>query len=610
MKKISNISFKNYRAYFNQYKIDIPDGANVLIYGENGSGKSSMFNMLRDFLRSSVHEVNFEKNIFNTSKKGFIEIEFLDINTNIKSSFNFKCDSKTTEEFFLKQSTLTKAFLDYTDLLEIYLKSKTESNLFDLIVLSLLKDLVPVSLGYTDSVSDKYFSLRDKIFNLPKTRKSKIHIEGKNQISDFKKMLDEVLEEVFSTVNDYLQKYFSFHDLKVEYILKDMTFSYGNNTYRSNWSLETDLSISIKKHNTDLGSNFKEYLNEARLSSVALCIYLASLKMYPEVSTNYKILYLDDVFVGIDTMNRLSIIELINKEFPSYQTFISTYDRSFFLACKEKLKFEFTEKKWIALEFFISNSKIKNDLIIENPIIVKSESELEKARFYLYNNFSPDYPAAANYFRKFLEKEIIEIFPKNFFTDDDLVSTETYKLTSIVGLSNTVLNELGYVIPEYKRIQSNLFILLHPLSHYNLSTNIYKNELVALDNSISVLFEQNQLSSIVKHWSLVVGKKSTFRMTFILNQYTSFSYEFYTNRNLFYCKKQSKWSKSKLTCTRISGIKNKNPQKTITLNLSTSSIKYNCIEEAYNFICGDLAGKFSYFTKSKNMLFDVIELVE
>jgi ABC-type molybdenum transport system ATPase subunit/photorepair protein PhrA len=46
MKKITEITLCNYRAFLNKpneedkYKISLPKGENLLIYGENGSGKS------------------------------------------------------------------------------------------------------------------------------------------------------------------------------------------------------------------------------------------------------------------------------------------------------------------------------------------------------------------------------------------------------------------------------------------------------------------------------------------------------------------------------------------------------------------------------------------
>ena len=43
MKKITQIKINNYKAYIEEEVINLPQGENLLIYGENGSGKSSLF---------------------------------------------------------------------------------------------------------------------------------------------------------------------------------------------------------------------------------------------------------------------------------------------------------------------------------------------------------------------------------------------------------------------------------------------------------------------------------------------------------------------------------------------------------------------------------------
>ncbi len=55
--KIKNITINKYKAF--QQSEDIIVGAkNVFIYGENGSGKSSVYYALKDFFQSSVEPIN------------------------------------------------------------------------------------------------------------------------------------------------------------------------------------------------------------------------------------------------------------------------------------------------------------------------------------------------------------------------------------------------------------------------------------------------------------------------------------------------------------------------------------------------------------------------
>ena len=81
--KITNIAIKNFRAFPQTYQIDLHNaGKNLLVYGENGSGKSSLYLALKLFLESSVPENNegnrnraFEthQNIF-TEDPGYVKL--------------------------------------------------------------------------------------------------------------------------------------------------------------------------------------------------------------------------------------------------------------------------------------------------------------------------------------------------------------------------------------------------------------------------------------------------------------------------------------------------------------------------------------------------------
>ncbi len=45
--RITKIELKNFRAFYGAYQIDLHKaGKNLLVYGENGSGKSSLYSVL------------------------------------------------------------------------------------------------------------------------------------------------------------------------------------------------------------------------------------------------------------------------------------------------------------------------------------------------------------------------------------------------------------------------------------------------------------------------------------------------------------------------------------------------------------------------------------
>ena len=53
MKKITKIEIENSRAYYDRLTFSMEKGENVLLYGENGSGKSNFVTCI-DLLRKSI----------------------------------------------------------------------------------------------------------------------------------------------------------------------------------------------------------------------------------------------------------------------------------------------------------------------------------------------------------------------------------------------------------------------------------------------------------------------------------------------------------------------------------------------------------------------------
>ena len=143
--KITNIEIKNFRAFPKSYQIDLYNaGKNLLVYGENGSGKSSLYLALKYFLESGVDENNednkntaFEnhQNIF-TEEPGYIKLSFLSESRLEKDTYEWSRDTKETTDELIIEASKAKGFLDYKSLLEThYVHRESETvNLFNLLV--------------------------------------------------------------------------------------------------------------------------------------------------------------------------------------------------------------------------------------------------------------------------------------------------------------------------------------------------------------------------------------------------------------------------------------------------------------------------------------------
>ncbi|MBA9074724.1 hypothetical protein GGR22_002897 [Flavobacterium gossypii] len=259
-----------------------------------------------------------------------------------------------------------------------------------------------------------------------------------------------------------------------------------------------------------------------------------------------------------------------------------------------------TANPWKSIELYVGDKEINHNHI-DVPIILSDSDDLSKARYYLYNLERPDYPAAANYYRKFLESKLKEFFPSEIFKNNDLLELESYKLSKIFSICLTFLNNIDREIKELKVIHSYLFILLHPLSHFNSSVNTYKRDLKEIDNCIKEIFENGLAISIFNTLKFCVFKNNQIRLCFNINKYNFWYYEFHIDDSLFYDNSKRKFSKTRLICTKYYNIKNNILQPAKKLNRSTSNIKYNSIEDA-NAEIGKLILKTYRFYKSESSM--------
>ncbi|WP_210148879.1 AAA family ATPase [Chryseobacterium scophthalmum] len=582
MKKITKIELDNFKAYAKKQCINI-QGKNLLVYGENGAGKSSLYKSINSFFRNSFEDINFEKNIYNETEHGNVLIEF-------GNYVNDAIDESTLEEYrfssyvsnnkikFIQEASLIKGFLDYTDLLKIYLKSNTDDNLFNLIVENLLKDFIPLVAGSTTSIGKSYNDITNDILNVPRTRRERVHKNGIFRLTLFQRDLRGTLDRIFEKVNELLSQYFGYNDLKLGYVLDPITISYGRYGKRS-WKLHKNLELVLEKNGVPLGASYKEKLNEARLSSIAICIYLSSLILYPR-SSDLKLLYLDDIFVGLDSSNRLPILEIIKDCFVDFQVFISTYDKSFFNIAKLKL----STQNWTSAEFYIGHHKIGGK-DIDLPIMTYSKSDYDKARYHLYNSI-PDYPASANYFRKSIESLFINNFPTFVLRDGEFINVDSYRLSQIFKLVLNFLTNCGELISEIEELREYMYILLHPLSHYQIDATEYKTDLVNIDKLIQKLLVKLPSLNLKKRFRFILERNCRIKLVLYDNPQKKHVYMLKTDEDLIYDKQNKKFLNSKLFAYEMYNVDENDIVTSIPFkpNRNSSQFFYNSIEHAYSQI--------------------------
>jgi len=153
MKWITEIKLNNYRAFGKPETITIQKGNLLLIYGENGSGKSSIYNGLKDFFSSSFPNslTSFKLNHFEKANKNVagnivVKIASTDAAGNESEKDLQFTEPDTTSNHRQPEIMLAnkvKGFLDYKRMLKVHslnVPDGIQPNIFDLIYKELLSE--------------------------------------------------------------------------------------------------------------------------------------------------------------------------------------------------------------------------------------------------------------------------------------------------------------------------------------------------------------------------------------------------------------------------------------------------------------------------------------
>jgi energy-coupling factor transporter ATP-binding protein EcfA2 len=508
---ITSILINNYRAFFNKETIDIPRGNNLLVYGENGSGKSSFFRAVHDFFKSSRTEVPFEKNSFRAGDDGFVQLTFTPAGaravpvTRIYHSVTANTNTNTAPH--IQQAFKAGGFLTYVQLLKTYLiESKKENpNLFDLLVNNILADHI-IPFDNTTPLKKEWERIY-KLRTIDRRRSEYKYAYSQNLLSldPFNDSLVEILSDLQTELSRLLKTYFN-HEISVTIA----GLRVREVDYKKLGDMDIRFNIDYGVHSITDG--YQYYLNEARLSALAICTYLASLKIIPQ-NVQYKILFLDDIFIGLDTSNRIPLINIINKEFQDYQVFITTYDRNWFDIAKEHI----SNATWSLMEMYYDrivqvNPPGSKTVLRDEPVIVNpSPTYLKRAEEYFK---AKDYAATANYLRKEIERLVKSKLPLEYRT----TQTENWGTKDITKLDTLVQNLEKYyddcseTIPQNVKDSFSILrkTILNPKSHDDNKSPTYRLE---LDKTFQLIADFTSIPLIKRKELLSVGSTLTYTNT-------------------------------------------------------------------------------------------------
>ena len=515
--KIKRIHISNYRAFLvkddqesSRYTINLPNGENILIYGENGSGKSSLFRALKDFFYAALSPQPFQKNLFYevgmTSDQPFVDIEIDD-----NSHHRFSSDGNQYvlvnnesggDTNYITQANITNGFISYRDLLKLYFRQKKQA-----------PDLVSLFLGEDGLFSDMIVPAPAKVENKVSYKNLWFKCERLDQeaLIDYNTNVSSIFEELENKANMLLAFFYKEFNLKIGY-----ADGIINNGVLSN----PTVSFKVNLFGKDIPEH-DDMLNEARLTALSISVFLAHQLCIPP--TELMILFLDDIFIGLDMTNRIPLLKILTSDdlgdgstFKDAQIFLTTYDREWFNIAKSYLG------DWQKIEFYVDN----HSSAVDRPLIRKSDTYEERAEFHFIQG---DYPACANYLRKAFEQKLRTILPNNMLrsgfsgSDNDashiIVSKELLSmdqnddawffipknsggtnnsqsrptgLQRLIDKFEIMMRDYRIAFPHIEDLNRIKNRLLNPLSHHDLRSPIFKTE---LETGFTILKELNKVKT-------------------------------------------------------------------------------------------------------------------
>jgi len=337
--RLSKIELSDYRAFpaGQNYEFNLgPEGKNLLLFGENGSGKTSLFRALRDLTSRAPGIMDFKnvRHIYAPGEEGFISVQ---LNAGTPSEFRWEYGeahpSGTAGQPFALLADRCR-FLDYKAVLETNFVHRTNKpDLFDLLVNDVLRDL-PVIVGGT---SRRLGAVYDSMLRA----KPQNHRSGKKLA-----VIDKSCEEFSTTLKNHLPEVVNegkrlIGKMGVEGLEFDL--NPGTVTYdRINRKfVGQEIGLTVKLFGEPI-EHPQLFLNEARLTALALAIYLGAASLVlkspmagADGTIKVRLLVLDDVLIGLDLSNRLPVLKVLNEDFCDWQIILMTYDRVWFELAKE-----------------------------------------------------------------------------------------------------------------------------------------------------------------------------------------------------------------------------------------------------------------------------------
>lgn len=436
--KITRIRLQSFRAFDEPFELDLEGGKNLLLHGENGSGKSSIYQALKYFFEERGDDIIRHRNHFSTDDRDSyvrIRIQGRDA-AGVDHDDDFHWDVRDGHPLpvpkdpgtapispelrsLLVDGARRSGFIDYRALLRTHLLTAVwsrsnqgpevhnliygiesqglEAQLFDLVAFVVLAGVRVSIAGGRESMLG---SLARQVWHRkPLYRYSTDMRNARTYTETFNQAFNAILSDLDVRIAEFLD-YFEHHHLSLNF--HPVSLQWDKDTLMLHGAeLVPDVEFCGKQI-----ARYHTFLNEARLSALAMCLFLAGVRLSDNDYDNAahpRFLVLDDALIGLELQNRLPILRILTSDaFKNYQIFLLTHDRVWFDLARGHLR---EMDGWLHKELRANEAEGHRV-----PSHQPAQIDLVRARNHLANG---DLKAAAVYARSAFEWKLRKVCEKH-----------------------------------------------------------------------------------------------------------------------------------------------------------------------------------------------------
>lgn len=515
MATISKIEIEGFKAFPKYFSLEF-GGKNLLMYGENGSGKSSIYYALHVLLQSVFKDDKGAKyfkvvedsstgtgsiassenliniNRINEVKSGGFQpfVKFTLDNGNVWILDRSGLQSENGTDYSeIKMMNKNAVFINHSYISRFH-SAREDINLWSVFYKDILPFYLPVGKDYF--LATKY----DEIYQQSESSPSLSNKAYLNSIGDFNNDLSILINDANKNISSIYNKNFKDNDdndLEITLCYYSDNASENNNHYpyylfygnkRFSENIEKKLyapqiGIQIKESGQEIYKPQK-YFNEAKLTAIALSVRFACL---PQTVENGAFMALDDMLISLDMSNRMKVIYyLLNDAIKDYKLYIFTHDRLFYHTFKRIIETQYDCKKWLFGGLYL------NDW--EDPTSPDFKPEAKNKIDDIHEAYSRhDYFRCGTLLRQLCERCLKELLPESLRKEED--STKKNLDRQILSLEDFCTHE-GVDFTPFKNLKSYKDLFLNSTAHNDITSPFYRNEIKACMKALEELNKINR----------------------------------------------------------------------------------------------------------------------